>query len=582
MSAASDFDSAGLPSLIDLLLSEQQSLPAVDTFARRHAEGELSSVSDVYEERIGIEIAGLRAGQQLAFRVDLDACTGCKACVTACHSMNGLAEDETWRDVGLLVGVGAETGAAIEPEVGAAGEFVASGGFQQTVTTACHHCEDPACLAGCPVLAYEKDPVTGIVRHLDDQCIGCQYCILKCPYDVPKYSAELGIVRKCDMCTGRLAVGESPACVQGCPNGAISIEVVDAIANDSSAELLAGMDGLLPDSSYTRPTTRYVSDRRATTLKPAGVDRLSPGHAHDPLSFMLVMLQLSVGTLGFGMAASMLGLMTEPAMAFCYVMAAGTGILGLAAATLHLGRPMYAFRAFLGWRTSWMSREIIVVGLYVPAIVMTAVASLVLQFAERVEPGWVDVAKAGIAVLPVMSLLAGVVGIGCSMMIYVDTRRRAWSLARTSTLFIGTLLGLGAMGAGTALVLDAAIAGESVAAGSIPLFGLGLLVLGMKLRIEKRLLESGKNSATRSIALVRGAQLMRGPLRVRARARLFFAGVGMAGAAFSIALLAMGDGGSTGLLLTMAGGSLLLCTAGEIVERHLYFTAEASPGMPGH
>ena len=50
------------------------------------------------------------------------------------------------------------------------------------------------------MLAYEKDAETGIVRHLDDQCIGCQYCVLKCPYDVPKYSKKRGIVRKCDMC----------------------------------------------------------------------------------------------------------------------------------------------------------------------------------------------------------------------------------------------------------------------------------------------------------------------------------------------------------------------------------------------
>jgi len=132
----------------------------------------------------------------------LDACTGCKACVTACHSLNGLDEGETWRDVGTLFG-----GTGAEP-------------VQQTVTTACHHCLDPACMNGCPVNAYDKDPVTGIVRHLDDQCIGCQYCILKCPYDVPKYSRKRGIVRKCDMCSGRLAAGEAPACVQACPNEA--------------------------------------------------------------------------------------------------------------------------------------------------------------------------------------------------------------------------------------------------------------------------------------------------------------------------------------------------------------------------
>jgi Fe-S-cluster-containing dehydrogenase component len=160
--------------------------------------------------------------------VDLDACTGCKACVSACHSLNGLDEDEMWRSVGLI-----HSDAPEEP-------------YQQTITTACHHCEDPACANGCPVLAYEKDAETGIVRHLDDQCIGCQYCVLKCPYDVPKYSKKRGIVRKCDMCQSRLAVGEAPACVQACPNEAIRIEVVRT--GDGGASLVPGAF----ESSYTR------------------------------------------------------------------------------------------------------------------------------------------------------------------------------------------------------------------------------------------------------------------------------------------------------------------------------------------
>ena len=80
----------------------------------------------------------------------------------------------------------------------------------QNVTSACHHCLDPACLSACPVDAYEKDPVTGIVKHLDDQCFGCRYCTLACPYDAPKFHAGKGIVRKCDMCADRLAHGERP------------------------------------------------------------------------------------------------------------------------------------------------------------------------------------------------------------------------------------------------------------------------------------------------------------------------------------------------------------------------------------
>src|SRR5439155_23304394 len=196
-----------------------------------------------------------RPGEQYAFEVDLDACSGCKACVTACHNLNGLDEGETWREIGLLHGRGDG-----EP-------------FLQTVTTACHHCVDPACLNGCPVLAYDKDPVTGIVRHLDDQCIGCQYCVMKCPYESPQYSEARGIVRKCDMCSSRLTVGEAPACVQACPNEAIRITVVDTAKvrgkyrqleafNFQPSNFDSAPNRFLPDSPYPAiklTTTRYIS-----------------------------------------------------------------------------------------------------------------------------------------------------------------------------------------------------------------------------------------------------------------------------------------------------------------------------------
>src|SRR6185437_9166421 len=142
--------------LIDELLAEQQRLTAVERFAWRHAHHTLPAQARLYRELLPTRAPD--QGEQYAFAVDLDACSGCKACVTACHNLNGLDEEETWRNVGLLHG-----GTEQDP-------------FQQAVTTSCHHCLEPACLEGCPVLAYEKDPRTGIVRHLDDQCIGCQYC----------------------------------------------------------------------------------------------------------------------------------------------------------------------------------------------------------------------------------------------------------------------------------------------------------------------------------------------------------------------------------------------------------------------
>src|SRR5262245_57633730 len=174
----------GAPLLLRLL-DDQRQLTAVEEFARSQEHDADIRRRPNYRALLPASPPG--PGQQYAFEVDLDRCSGCKACVTACHSLNGLDENEAWRDVGMLIG-----GSSAAPVL-------------QHVTTACHHCLQPACLAACPVNAYEKDPLTGIVKHLDDQCFGCQYCILACPYEVPKYHRAKGIVRKCDMCSSRLA-----------------------------------------------------------------------------------------------------------------------------------------------------------------------------------------------------------------------------------------------------------------------------------------------------------------------------------------------------------------------------------------
>src|SRR6185369_7003544 len=241
-------ESHSAANLIDDLLTEQRQLTAVETFSRAQDACEIGS----RRYRDLLPTAAPASGQQYAFEVDLDKCSGCKACVTACHSLNGLDDDETWRGVGQLVST----------------DWRAP--LKQVVTTACHHCVDPGCLNGCPVLAYDKDAVTGIVRHLDDQCIGCQYCVMKCPYEVPQYLPQRGIVRKCDMCSTRLAVGEAPACVQACPNEAIKITIVDqgrvrgkyrqlSTFNFQNSTNSPTTNLFLPDSpnpAITLPTTR--------------------------------------------------------------------------------------------------------------------------------------------------------------------------------------------------------------------------------------------------------------------------------------------------------------------------------------
>src|SRR5437762_1206916 len=87
---------------IDRLLEEQQRLTAVDRFARAHENRGASAQAGLYRDLI--PLTKPQPGEQYAFEVDLDKCSGCKACVSACHALNGLDENETWRSVGLLHG----------------------------------------------------------------------------------------------------------------------------------------------------------------------------------------------------------------------------------------------------------------------------------------------------------------------------------------------------------------------------------------------------------------------------------------------------------------------------------------------
>jgi Fe-S-cluster-containing dehydrogenase component/DMSO reductase anchor subunit len=376
----------------------ERPLTAVEEYARWHERAGAGTGS--YRGLIPGRRPG--AGEQFAFEVNLDTCTGCKSCVVACHSLNGLDEHESWRDVGELTGLSAR-----RPQ-------------RVTVTTACHHCADPACANGCPTLAYEKDAETGIVRHLDDQCFGCQYCVLKCPYDVPKFSAVRGIVRKCDMCHDRLSAGEAPACVQACPNEAIAIRIVSL--PEVTARSGIG-DRLVPgvaSSNYTKPTTRYVTAdaSRLDSVRAADARRVEPEHAHAPLVVMLVFTQLGVGWSGFTACTG------HPWAA------AGAAVLtgaGLVASVAHLGRPWLAWKGVLGWRRSWLSREILAFGLHAP-LGLAVVAPDALG-------AWPD-ARRGAAWL---ALATGLLAVQCSVMVYADTRRALWTLRRVTLRFIGTV-----------------------------------------------------------------------------------------------------------------------------------------------
>ena len=521
--------------LIDALLADQRQLTAVEEFARAHEGHEIAQPR--YRALLPATAPG--PGHQYAFEVDLDQCSGCKACVTACHSLNGLDDDETWRSVGRLTST----------------DWRAP--LQQFVTTACHHCVDPGCLNGCPVLAYDKDPVTGIVRHLDDQCIGCQYCVMKCPYDVPQYSRARGIVRKCDMCSSRLAVGEAPACVQACPNEAIRISVVEQakvrgryrdppLNGIGRRQRVPAANAFLPDSpnpAITLPTTRYVSTRALSAdFKAVDANEVRPGKAHPPLTFMLVLSQ-------FGAGLAVMNALAGGSLRTTGIVAFAATALGVVLGALHLGQPLKAWRSFLGWRKSWLSRELIAFGTFLGAL------GVHFFFGHLLSASFAAV--------------AGLLAVACSAMVYVDARRPFWNAPMTFGKFFGTALLLGGAGALLLSVLGTATNLPWSLVTALIQFG-----VAFKLAVEQRIFRHLENEQSPHLtALNKTALLLSGPFGRLSRLRVMCAIVGVV-----VLPLIMLFGAS---LVSLAAMAFVLCLIGELIERHLFFVAEVAPRMPG-
>lgn len=545
-------------SLLARLLADQQQLTAVEEFARQHDGGELPAQSRYYKSLIPARPPG--PGQQYAFEVDLDRCSGCKACVTACHSLNGLDRNETWRDVGMLIG-----GTTELPVL-------------QHVTTACHHCLEPGCMSACPVDAYEKDLVTGIVKHLDDQCFGCQYCTLACPYDVPKYHSGLGIVRKCDMCSDRLAHGEAPACVQACPHEAIAIRIVSRaqVVEDCEANTFLPAT---PEPQITLPTTTYKSKKVfPRNLLPVDFHSVSAQHPHWPLIVMLVLTQLSVGAFLVGLGLERL-LSTELFAVIRPLHSANAlafGLLALAASTLHLGRPQFAWRAVIGLRHSWLSREIVAFGAFAGAAILYAAGSWFGFEVVSVSPSLSRAVGWSVGAF-------GVLGVFCSVMVYAFTHRVYWSFPLTATRFALTtaLLGIATMWVtllALAVIQNGAVTQLLQRRGDLICQSL-ILVTVTKLAFESLIFRHLLRKQT--TPLKRSALLMTGPLVRWTQAR--FAGGVLGGVVLPLVLRSLiGEAApaSTSMIVTSAC-TFATCVLGELLERYLFFAAVAVPRMPG-
>jgi len=179
------------------------------------AAGAAGAVS-VVGSAAAAEVSGAGSG----VLVDTTLCVGCRGCEAACSEVNQLPEPAQ---------AGAEavfeqrrsTGPQVFTVVNRASE-PSPQGETRYAKSQCLHCLDPACASACPVRALEKTPEGPVVYHRN-RCMGCRYCMVACPFGIPKYEYDkaLPYVRKCTFCAGRQAEGKPPACTEVCPSGAL-------------------------------------------------------------------------------------------------------------------------------------------------------------------------------------------------------------------------------------------------------------------------------------------------------------------------------------------------------------------------
>ncbi len=169
-----------------------------------------------------------------AILTDTTKCIGCRECVLACKKENRLAADVPRRwDVDD--GLSARNWTSI-----------VEGPNHAFVRKQCRHCAEPACASACPVGALHKTEI-GAVVYDREKCMGCRYCMMACPYGIPRYDWDqtTPYVRKCILCYDRIRTGRQPACTEACPVKATVFGERDQLIAEAHRRITAGPGGYI-------------------------------------------------------------------------------------------------------------------------------------------------------------------------------------------------------------------------------------------------------------------------------------------------------------------------------------------------
>jgi Fe-S-cluster-containing dehydrogenase component/DMSO reductase anchor subunit len=280
------------------------------------------------------------------FIFDYSKCVGCHACIVACYNENKTNPPIAWRQVNSLNQ-----------------NKIPLSGFLN-LSIACNHCIDAPCIKACPASAYLRDDQTGAVIHQPLKCIGCKYCTWACPYDAPKYNLKRGVVEKCNLCNQLIIKGLKPACAHQCPTGALSfgpIEIIDQTIS-IGIPLTKYQPRIITLGSYVlNKITEMDKDISGLTNseKPLAVEKVD-GKIHVFEEWPLVLFTYIFAFLSGWVISFKDG--DSSIQKYIFI---SLGIFAFVLSAFHLGKPLRAARSILNLKTSWLSREILLSGLFI-------------------------------------------------------------------------------------------------------------------------------------------------------------------------------------------------------------------------